>query len=201
MFARSTTLHGKPENVDAGLRFIEDDVRPILDDIDGCLGLSCLVDRESGQCIVTSSWDSESAMRASDDRLRSVRERARELFGGSMQIDEWEIAVMHRTDHGACCRVTWAQGDDLDRLTDIFKDSAMPALEKLSGFCGASMLLNRSTGMACITATYEDKAALEATRPGADDIRTRSAQESGMEIVEVHEFDLPYAHLHVPELV
>jgi heme-degrading monooxygenase HmoA len=200
MHARSTTVHGRPENIDAGLRFIETEVQPMLDGIEGCMGLSCLVDRDSGQCIITSSWTTEDAMRASDDQLRPVRERAREMFGGSMQVDEWEIAVMHRTDHGSCCRVTWIQGD-LDALVDVFKYNAMPAIEELAGFCSASVLVNRSTGMACVTTTYDSRETLTSNRAAADEIRNRSAEQAGLQIIDVREFDLTYAHLHVPELV
>ena len=41
---------------------------------------------------------------------------------------------------------------------------------------------------------------MEASRPSADDMRSRAAKDADGEIVEVHEFDLAYAHLHVPEL-
>jgi len=200
VYARSTTVHGKAENIDAGMRFVEGEVAPMMRTLDGCLGLSCLVDRETGQAIVTSSWQTEEAMRASDDQLRVVRERAREIFGGSMQIDEWEIGFMHRTDHGSCCRVAWLQGD-LDALIDVFKYNAMPAVEELAGFCGASVLVNRETGMACVTTTYDGREALDASRPSADAIRARSTEQAGSEVLDVREFDLPYAHLHVPELV
>ena len=56
MFARSTTFHGRPEKIEAGIRFVTDEVGPALDKIDGCRGLSLLVDRTSGECIATSSW-------------------------------------------------------------------------------------------------------------------------------------------------
>ena len=42
--------------------------------------------------------------------------------------------------------------------------------------------------------------AMEASRPSADNMRTRTAQEAGGEILDVHEFELAYAHLHVPEM-
>jgi hypothetical protein len=31
-------------------------------------------------------------------------------------------------------------------------------------------------------------------------MRSRTANEAGGEILDVHEFDLAYAHLHVPEM-
>ncbi len=98
MYARSTTIQAQPSSIDAGIAHVRDTVLPALEGTDGCLGLSLLVDRTSGRCIATSSWESEEAMRASEESIRPIRDRAAELFGGSAQVEEWEIAGMHR-DH------------------------------------------------------------------------------------------------------
>jgi quinol monooxygenase YgiN len=199
MYARSTTFHGRPDNIDAGIAFIQDEAAPTLDQIEGCRGLSMLVDRETGQCIATSSWQDEAAMRASDDQLRPIRDRGRDILGGSMQVDEWEIAVMHRTQHGECCRASWVQGD-IDVMTETFRVGILPELEQAPGFCSASLLVNRSTRLGCATSAWETRAAMEASRSTADDLRRRVASDAGGGIVDVHEFDLAYAHLHVPEM-
>jgi len=199
VYARSTTFNGMPGNIDAGIAFVKNEVAPMLDKIDGCRGLSLLVDRETGQCIATSSWESEEAMRASDEQLRPIRDRGRDILGGSMQVDEWEIAVMHRTHHGECCRVSWLQGD-VDAMSEILRVGVLPELEQTSGFCSASLLVNRSAGLGCATTVWESRAAMEASRASADEMRRRAADEARGEIVEVHEFDLAYAHLHVPEM-
>ena len=116
-----------------------------------------------------------------------------------MQLDEWEIAVVHRTHHGECCRVSWLQGD-LDAMTETFRVAILPELAKTPGFCSASLLVNQSTGLGCATTAWETRAAMEASRSAAEDMRSRAARRAGGEIVEVHEFDLAYAHLHVPEM-
>lgn len=201
MYARSTTLKGQPANIDAGIAFVKDEVWPKLQQIEGCRGLSMLVDRETGQCIATSSWESEEAMRASDGELRSSRERGRDILGGTMEVDEWEIAVMHRSHHGECCRVSWLKGGDLDAMTETFRVSLLPQLEQTEGFCSASLLVNRSSGLGCATTAWETRAAMEASRSAADEMRQRAASDAGGEIIEVHEFELAYAHLHVPEMV
>jgi len=199
VYARSTTFHGKPDKIDAGIKFVKDEVAPQLDQIEGCRGLSLLVDRETGQCIATSSWESEEAMRASDEQLRPMRDRGRDILGASMQMDEWEIVVMHRTHHGECCRVSWLQGD-LDAMTETFRVGILPELERTFGICSASLLVNLSTGLGCATTAWESRAAMEASRSAADEMRSRAAGDAGGEIVDVHEFDLAYAHLHVPEM-
>lgn len=199
MYARSITFHGRPGNVDAGITFVKNEAGPMLDKIEGCRGLSMVVDHETGQCIATSSWVNEAAMRASDEQLRPIRDRGRDILGGSMQVDEWEIAVMHRTQHGECCRVSWLQGD-LGAMTETFRVGILPELERIPGFCSASLLVNRSTGLGCATTAWETRAAMEASRSKADVMRSRVASDARGEIVEVHEFDLAYAHLHVPEM-
>jgi hypothetical protein len=199
VYARSTTFQGMPGNIDAGITFIKSEAGPMLDKIEGCRGLSMLVDRATGHCIATSSWENEAAMRASDEQLGPMRDRGRDILGGSMQVDEWEIAVMHRTQHGECCRVSWLQGD-LDAMTDTFRVGILPELEQTRGFCSASLLVNRSTGLGCATTAWETRDAMEGSRSSADDMRSRAARDAGGEIVEVHEYELAYAHLHVPEM-
>ena len=199
MSARSSTFNGRPESIDAGITFVKDEAGPMLDKIEGCRGLSMLVDRETGLCVATSSWESQAAMRASDEQLGPIRDRGSDILGGSMETDEWEIAVMHRTHHGECCRVSWLKGD-LDALTETFRAGLLPELEQTGGFCSASLLVNRSTGVGCATTAWETRAVMEASRSSADDMRSRAATDADGEIVDVHEFELAYAHLHVPEM-
>jgi heme-degrading monooxygenase HmoA len=199
VYARSTTFQGMPGNVEAGISFIRNEAAPMLARAEGCRGLSMLVDRETGLCIATSAWETEAAMHAGDQQLRPLRDRGRDILGGSLQLDEWEVAVMHRTHHGECCRVSWLQGD-LASMTETFRVGILPALEQTPGFCSASLLVNRSSGLGCATTVWESRAAMEASRASADDLRSRTASDANGEIVEVHEFDLAYAHLHLPEM-
>ena len=199
MHARSIIFLGKPANLDAGIAFVKNEVGPMLDQIDGCRGLSLLADRGTGQCIATSSWDSEAAMLASNEKLRPVRDRGRDVFGGSMQVDEWAITLMHRTHHGESCRVSWLQGE-ADVLTKTFRLGILPQLEQTRGFCSASLLVNRSSGLGCVTTGWKTRAEMQAAGPATDEISSRAMAEAGCEVLEVHAFDLVYAHLHVPQM-
>jgi hypothetical protein len=42
VYARSTTFHGRPDNIDAGITFIKNEAGPMLDRIEVCRGLSLL---------------------------------------------------------------------------------------------------------------------------------------------------------------
>ncbi|WP_037057676.1 hypothetical protein [Pseudonocardia asaccharolytica] len=205
MFARSTTVQAQPESIDDGIAHLRDTVLPQLQEIDGFIGLSLLVDRESGRCIAASAWQSEDAMRASADQLRTVRERAAEIFGGSLQIDEWEIAVLHR-DHtsrpGAWVRATWVRGDParLDQAIDVYKMALLPALEEFDGFCSASLLVNRGSGLGVSSVTFDSREALDGSRDRGTTLRESISRDAGVEVMEVREFELALAHLRVPEL-
>ncbi|HSY15880.1 MAG TPA: hypothetical protein VK816_07835 [Jatrophihabitantaceae bacterium] len=206
MHARSTTIQARTSNIDAGIAHVRDEVMSALSDIDGFVGLSLLVDRESGRCIATSSWQSEEAMRASAGQVSAVRNRATEIFGGSTEVAEWEIAVLHRAHaapEGACTRVTWTelQGADPDRAIDMFKMGALPRMEELTGFCSASLLVNRASGLGCSAVSFDSRADLDASRDPGSVIRDSVMAQAGIRMTEMAEFELTLAHLRVPELV
>jgi hypothetical protein len=205
MYARSTTIQAQPSSIDPGIAYVRDTVMPALEGIEGCIGVSQLVDRTSGRCIATSAWQSEEAMRASEESVRPVRERLAETFGGSAQVEEWEIAVLHRehrSSTGACVRATWfkVDPDQLDRAVDVYKMTALPGLEELEGFCSASLLVDRASGRAVSSATYDSFEAMERNRDQAGTIRSAVVQEAGAELLDVCEFELALAHLRVPEM-
>ena len=206
MYARSTTIQAQPSSIDAGIAHMRDTVMPALEGIPGCLGLSLLVDRTSGRCIATSSWDSEEAMRASEETMRPIRDQAAELFGGSTQIEEWEIAAMHRehrSSEGACVRATWVKvvPDQMDQGIDFYKMTILPALEELEGFCSASLLVDRASGRGVASSTFDSAEAMERNKDLLDSIRATGSQEARAEVIEECDFELALAHLRVPEMV
>lgn len=206
MYARSTSIQGDPGQVDECISFVREEVMPAVTDMDGCIGMSMLVNRDTGRCIATSSWMSEDEMRATDGRVSSLRTRAAEIMGGDVEVKEWEIAVMHREHEareGSWCRITWLRCPpaEVDSTLDYFRDTVLAKLEDVEGFCSASMLVDRESGQCCGTARFESREDLEATREFAQGMRDQRARESGVEFGEIDECELVIAHLRVPELV
>jgi len=205
VYARATTIRAQPSSIDDGIAHVRDEVMPALMGVDGCVGLSLLVDRESGRCIATSAWQSAEAMHASAEQVRPIRDRAAELFGGSTQVNEWEIAVLHRNHQsreGACVRATWMEVDSarMDHAVDVFRMTSLPAIEELEGFCSASLMVNRSSGRAVSSVTYDSHEAMERNRKQAGTVSAAGAQEAGANVLDVGEFELAVAHLRVPEM-
>ena len=173
--------------------------------MDGCIGLSMLVDRNTGRCIATSAWRTREAMLASERQLRPVRDHVAEILGNRPQVDEWEIAVLHR-DHtsgsGACVRASWVRmaPEQADRVVDVYRMALLPVMQDYHGFCSASLLVDRASGLAVSSVTYDSRESMQRSREKSDALREAGAREAGVEIVEVCEFELALAHLRVPEM-
>ena len=207
MYARSTTLQADPQRMDDGIADVRDNVMPNVLDMDGCIGLSMLCDRDSGRCIVTTSWQSEEAMAASRERVRALRDRAVDMFGGAPpQVDEWEIAVMHRAHaagDGACARVVWSRLHDAgqaDRTIDAWKAGILPRLDGVEGFCSVSLMVDRAGGRGVSTVTFDSRQAMEASREMGDRMRDEFSGRMAVDITDIAEMDLVIHHLRVPEL-
>lgn len=206
MYARSTTMRVLPGALDDLAGYIRDDVMPMVTQLEGCVGLSLLTDRDTGRCIATSAWQTEEAMRGSAERVRPSRERTAERFGITPEIHEWEIAVLHRAHRagdGSCARVTWTRTDaaNLDRVIDAYRDSLMPWWEQTPGFCSNSLMVDRREGRCASAVVFESREAMGHTRNQFTTLREEFAARMSMEIVEVAEFDLALAQLRVPETV
>jgi heme-degrading monooxygenase HmoA len=206
MYARSTTVRGDPQAIDEGIAYVRDEVMPLVQGMDGCVGLSMIADRDSGRCIVTTAWRSEEAMHASEEGVRAARERAGQVFGGRPEVAEWEIALMHRmheTGDGCRTRVIWGhtEAGRMDDLISSFKMTTMPQVEELPGFASCNLLVNRDNGLTALAVTYDSADAMRQANERAAELRREASATMGMEIDEVAEFDLVLAHLRVPETV
>ena len=206
MYARSTTVHADPRSVDDGIAYVRDEVMPAVQKMDGCVGLSMMCDRDDGLCIVTTAWADEAAMRAGAEGARSMRARSVEIFGEEPEVQEWDIAFLHRayeTRDGACARVVWSRTvpDLVERTVDAYRMSLLPRLEEMPGFCSISLMVSRAEGRAVSATVYESQQSLDETRDMSANLRDDFATSMGVAITDVAEMELVLAHLRVPETV
>src|SRR5580693_176989 len=207
VYARSTTIQAQPLSVDIGIAHVRDVVIPALQEMNGCVGMSLLVDRQSGTCIATSAWETMDTMRAAAERVAPIRDRAALMFDGSAKVEEWDIALLHR-DHrsseGACVRATWLKvvPDQLGRSLDFYRTSVLPEMENLDGFCSASMMVDHPACRRAVScSTFDSMDAMARNRDRATELRSRRVRDLGAEVVDVAEFELAIARLRVPELI
>ncbi len=207
MYARTTTVTANPAVADQGIAQVRDETWPAVREMQGFLGLSMLVDRESGRSIVATAWETEEALAVSREKVLGLRDRAVEMMQAEPpSVQEWEIASMHRshaTQPGTHVRTAWSRvnSDNVQRALDFYRTTLLPHMEKLQGFASASLLIDRGTGESVLSVAYDSREALEQTRDEADYLRAKSTQEVDVVFLDVAEFELAIAHLDVPELV
>ena len=206
MYARSSTVRGNPQAIDQASAYLRDKVMPAVLGMDGYVGLSMLADRDSGRCIATTSWQTEEAMHDSEGPLHGLRVRYGEILRGRPEVQEWEIAVLHRTrpaPPGACARVVWSRVPPVHRevAIDTFRLAILPRLEALPGFCSVSMMVDLEAERMVSSTVYESRDTMTGAAATALPLREEFTRSVGGEITEVAEFDVVLAHLRVPETV
>ena len=94
MHARVTTLQMEPRRVDEVADRLRSEDIPAIQELDGFKGMTVLTDRQSGKTIAVSFWESEEAMQASEDAVRSARDRAAKTGrSGPPQVERFEVIV------------------------------------------------------------------------------------------------------------
>jgi heme-degrading monooxygenase HmoA len=94
MHARVSHISGSPDDADAGIANFQDNVMPFLRE-EGGKGAMLLIDRTSGKGIAVTLWESEQAMRASEERANELRAQAAGAMGAAEQpaVERYEVAV------------------------------------------------------------------------------------------------------------
>ncbi|MEO6350412.1 MAG: hypothetical protein ABIP53_07155 [Candidatus Limnocylindrales bacterium] len=99
MYARHVTVHGSPDKMDEGIRSLRERVLPVLQGCAGFKGQLLLVDRDKGEAIGISLWDTEENMRASEEKVQAARQQTADQVEASAPPDIalYELPVFETT--------------------------------------------------------------------------------------------------------
>ena len=94
MHARLTTLEGPPDRIDDAIRYTQEQVLPQLQQMDGFKGFIALGDRQSGRLRGVALWESEEALRATEEAASGIRGGVAEATGGRVaDVEQYEVSV------------------------------------------------------------------------------------------------------------
>ncbi len=94
MHVRVTTLEVPPDRMDDATSHVQEQVLPQLRQMEGFKGFIVLGSRQSGRLQGVAFWESEQALRATDEAVVPVREGAASAAGGTVaSVEEYEVVV------------------------------------------------------------------------------------------------------------
>jgi heme-degrading monooxygenase HmoA len=96
MHARVSSYQSPPEQLtDAAVDYTRANLLPRVFEMEGNRGAIFLMDRETGKTMTITLWDSEEAMRASEEKANQVRGDAAQATSGTIgDIERFEAPVL-----------------------------------------------------------------------------------------------------------
>jgi heme-degrading monooxygenase HmoA len=103
--------------MDDATRHIEEQTMPQLRQMEGFQGFVALGDRQSGKVLGVAFWESEEALRATEQALSSVRSGAAEAAGGTLtSVERYEVLFNEAPSAGPVSGVTDTVGGVTDTV-------------------------------------------------------------------------------------
>ena len=101
-FARMLTIEGRREQLDEFARAGEKNILPALQRLDGFEGLLVLANRQNGKILIATLWQSEEAMRSSEEASYWFRAFSAGAAGGKVtNVERYKVvfSVTRGTQH------------------------------------------------------------------------------------------------------
>ncbi len=94
MHARITTIEGLPDKMDDATRHVQEQTLPQLRQMDGFKGFVALAESEGGRLLGVAFWESEEALRSTEEAVSGIRSGAAEATGGTVAgVEQYEVHV------------------------------------------------------------------------------------------------------------
>src|SRR5919108_3485294 len=92
--ARVSILEGSPDRLDEGTRYAQEEILPQLRQVGGFNGIVSLIDRERGRTKLLTLWESDEALRSSEEQANQLRQRAAEGAASRVVgVERYEVAL------------------------------------------------------------------------------------------------------------
>ena len=121
MHARMSIFEGPPEKIDEGVRHAREVILPQAKEMDpGFKGIIALTDRQSGKMLGITFWESEEALRASEEGANRLREESAEAGGGTVAgVERYEVGLFEVPSGGPVSGVTDTVGGATDSVRGV----------------------------------------------------------------------------------
>ena len=181
MFTRAVIFTGATD-IDAGMKYMQDTVTPVLHEQKGFRGATVSADRSAGVMGVFTLWETEADRDASESTLVKTREEGQRVIGGAMTVEHYEELVVEisKPPTVGCSLLLRRISMDpakIDENLGAFRRDVLPEIKATPGFCAVRAMVNRQTGEGIVGTVWADKASVDAAAEAAEARRQRAAQQ------------------------
>jgi len=115
-----STLEGSPEHIDEGLRQVRENVLPQLKQQEGFEGMVALADRKTGKTLGITFWESEEALKASEEAADRLRKDSAEAMSDTIAgVERYEVGLFEVPSAGPVGGVTDTVGGATDSVRGV----------------------------------------------------------------------------------
>ena len=166
MYARVLTFSGV-NDIDAGVRFMQETAQPIVRAQRGYQGMTASADRAAGILGALSLWETEADRDASESALGKTREEARGLLGAQLTVatmEELAVEITRPPEIGSPLMLTRVSMDPavVDENVEFFRREIAPRIKASPGFRALRNMMNRQTGEGMVGTVWDDEQAMRA---------------------------------------
>jgi heme-degrading monooxygenase HmoA len=97
MYARIGTWHGDAEELERWANRSRDEVVPRVLETPGASGVLLLLDREQGRALTVTLWESEAALRASEELRTALQTGTAAASGARAETSRYEVVAFDYT--------------------------------------------------------------------------------------------------------
>src|ERR1700685_619810 len=176
LHVRLNLITADPIRLGDSVKFVENEVRPVVEGQPGNLGMALKLNADLGLAILESFWVSGDALRVSERIVAPNRAAAVRRATGTVTVERYSVPVFEREaplHRGEGVRVTRldVQPDAVEDTVATFGGVTVPWLADTEGFCSTLLFIDRTSGRSVVETIWRDPEALEASRSAAAGIR------------------------------
>ena len=198
LHVRLNLITADPIRLGDSVKFVENEVRPVVEGQPGNLGMALKLNADLGLAILESFWVSGDALRVSERIVAPNRAAAVRRATGTVTVERYSVPVFEREAplrSGEGVRVTRldVQPDAVEDTVATFGGVTVPWLADTEGFCSTLLFIDRTSGRSVVETIWRDPEALAASRSAAAAIRVDTVRATNGVIRSVEEYQLVFS--------
>jgi heme-degrading monooxygenase HmoA len=187
MYVRMTRVQAPPDKVNEMTKNFENNVLKRVKAAPGYQGGVMLANRQTGDGIGVTYWESAKALGGSEQAGIDARTSAAKDVAGTriINVERSEVMIMERVAPpiaGAFARTISGAGDPekLDAGISVGRNKALPVLKTLKGFRAMIASVDRVSGRTFVTTVWDKLSDLEASESKIAGVRAEFATAAGI---------------------